>query len=273
LRGYFRAFMFPWPGGARHAEFAKYTEEEVRERTGGRMPRYVPGPDSDAGSVKMNELQGREIISVIQREAGEMHLVAEILGEPADYMRRTLDDLSLANLTFPHFDRRPDRSLPPIESLRKLSLVAYANHDQAPLAAQYLAMAARARKDPASNSALDLKNLLALVGWTAPPPEVLNDALLEALLSTLFRTPCHLAVVMSSDLLGIGQRFNLPGSYGADTWCERLEMSLGEYAHHPVFGKRIQAASRLIAESGRAVTGTEASSEVIFLRETAGASS
>ncbi len=269
LRGYFRAYMFPWPGGARHAEFAKYTEEEVKQRTGGRMPRYVPGPDGDAAAAKMNELQGREIISVIQREAGDMHLVAEILGEPADYMKRTLEALSLANLTFPHFDRRPDRSLPPIESLRKLSLVAFANHDQAPLAAQYLAMTARAKKDPEGNAAVDLKNLLALVGWAEPPPETLSDELLEALMRTLFRTPCHLAVVMSSDLLGIAQRFNLPGSYGADTWCERLELPLSECARHPVYGKRVRAVARLIGECGRATDVSEPQQGAILLPETA----
>ena len=251
LRGYFRAFMFPWPGGARHAEFAKFTDEEVKQRTGGKMPRYVPGPDSDPASAKMNELQGREIIAVIQEEADEMHLVAEILGEPADYMRRTLEDMRLANLTFPHFDRRADRSLPPIETLRKRSLVAYANHDQAPLAAQYLAMTARAKKDPAGNAAIDLRNLLELIGWEGAPPETLNDYLLEALLRTLFRTPCQLAVVMSSDLLGIGQRFNLPGSYGAETWCERLALPLSEYVRHPEFGRRVATVARLIAESGR----------------------
>jgi 4-alpha-glucanotransferase len=269
LRGYFRAYMFPWPGGARHAEFAKYTEEEVKQRTGGRMPRYVPGPDNDPASTKMNELQGREIISVIQKEAGEMHLVAEILGEPADYMRRTLEDLSLANLTFPHFDRRPDRSLPPIETLRKLSLVAYANHDQAPLASQYLAMTARAKKDPAGPAAIDLKNLLQLIGWQGAPPDMLNDELLEALLRTLFRTPCHLAVVLSSDLLGTGQRFNLPGSYGADTWCERLEFPLHEYLKHPVFAKRIETASRLIRETGRIAKTEEPQTGVILLPEAA----
>jgi 4-alpha-glucanotransferase len=271
LRGYFRAYMFPWPGGARHAEFAKFTEDEVKVRTGGRMPRYVPGPDSDAASAKMNELQGREIISVIQHEAGEMHLVAEILGEPADYMRRTLEDLSLANLTFPHFDRRPDRSLPPVESLRKLSLVAYANHDQAPLASQYHALVARAKKDPAGNAAIDLKNLLNLVGWRGEAPETLNDELLGALVATLFRASCQLAVLLSSDLLGIVQRFNLPGSYGADTWCERLEFPLSEYDKHPTYARRIATVARLIQESGRGATREEADGPVILLAETAGA--
>jgi 4-alpha-glucanotransferase len=269
LRGYFRAFMFPWPGGARHAEFSKYTDEEVKQRTGGRMPRYVPGPDHDAASAKMNELQGREIISIIKNEAGDMHLVAEILGEPADYMRRTLEALELANLTFPHFDRRADRSLPPIASLRKLSLVAYANHDQAPLSSQYLSLMARAKKDPGSTAAIDLKNLLQLVGWRGEPPESLGDDLLEALLRTLFSTPCHLAVVMSSDLLGTSQRFNLPGSYGADTWCERLEFPLADYRRHPAYAKRIATAARLIAECGRGANRSEPHGEVILLPEAA----
>ncbi len=251
LRGYFRAYMFPWPGGARHAEFSRYSDDEVKQRTGGRMPRYVPGPDSDPSSARMNELQGREIISVIQEEAGAMHLVAEILGEPADYMRRTLEALQLANLTFPHFDRRPDRSLPPVGSLRKLSLAAYANHDQAPLSSQYLSLLARAKKDPAGHAATDLRNLLQLVGWAAEPPETLSDELREAMMRTLFSTPCHLAVVMSSDLLGTTQRFNLPGSYGADTWCERLEFPLADFRRHPVYAGRIATVSRLIAESGR----------------------
>ncbi|HEX7260676.1 MAG TPA: 4-alpha-glucanotransferase, partial [Luteolibacter sp.] len=29
LRGYFRAYMFPWPGGARHSEYANLTDEEA----------------------------------------------------------------------------------------------------------------------------------------------------------------------------------------------------------------------------------------------------
>lgn len=273
VRGYFRAFMFPWPGGARHTEFAKYTEEEVKQRTGGRMPRYVPGPDDDPASAKMSELQGREILATIQQEAGDMHLVAEILGEPAEYMRRTLDDLSLANLVFPHFDRRPDRSLPPISSLRKLSLVAYANHDQAPLAAQYLGLRARAKSDPQGTAATDLRNLLQLIGWTEPEPEQLTDGLQEALLRTLFQTPCQLAVVMTSDLLGTAQRFNLPGSYGADTWCERLEFPLADYLKQPAYAKRIETVRRLIVESGRRPrTNAIPTEPVILLPETAAAS-
>ena len=63
LRGYFRAYMFPWAGGAKHVEFSHLTEEEALLKTGGLLPRFVPGPDGDPVAAVMNELQGREIIS------------------------------------------------------------------------------------------------------------------------------------------------------------------------------------------------------------------
>ena len=34
LRGYFRAYMFPWPGGARHSEYSNLAAEEAAFKTG-----------------------------------------------------------------------------------------------------------------------------------------------------------------------------------------------------------------------------------------------
>ena len=252
LRGYFRAYMFPWAGGARHAEFATLTEDEARQRTGGLLPRFVPGPDEDPVAAQMNDLQGREIIGVIKDAAQDMYLIAEIMGAMPDYMRRTLDELGVANLTFPQLERNPDRSLQSPDSFRVRSLATYANHDHAPLAAAYAHLRAQAAENPSGDAATDLRNLLKLAGWQGPPPDALSDDLLAGLIRALFETPCELAVLMSSDLLGTPQRFNLPGSYGADTWAERMEFPLGDYATHPLYGKRIATAARLIVETGRA---------------------
>ena len=251
LRGYFRAYMFPWPGGARHAEFAKLTEEEARQRTGGRLPRFVPGPDDDPVSVQRNDLQGREIIGVIREAAGSMDLIAEIMGLIPDYMRKALDDLAMPNLTFPQLEKNGSGSPLPMSSFRPLSLVTYANHDHAPLAAFYFHLLEKAREQPDGAAAGDLKNLLKFAEWNLPPPSELTDELLAALVEKLFETPCELAVLMSSDLLGIPQRFNLPGSYGAETWSERLELPLVECGTHPVYGPRIATVRRLISETHR----------------------
>jgi 4-alpha-glucanotransferase len=252
LRGYFRGYQFPWPGGAVHAEFAKLSEDEAKERTGGRLPRFVPGSDDEPHTAKMNEMQGRELLGVMLNASGEMQLVAEIMGNMPDYMREVLDDLGVANLTFPQLERRADRSLIPKESYRPLSLGSYGNHDHAPIASWYAHLVEQAKLDPASTSATDLNNLLPFIGWNAPAPDKLTDDLLAAFERFLFSTPCYLAVMMSSDLLGTTQRFNLPGSYGAGTWSERLELPLAHYDDHPVYGPRVAKAKQLVAESGRA---------------------
>lgn len=251
LRGYFRGYMFPWAGGAVHSEFSKLTEEEARERTGGKLPRFVPGPDDDPNASKLNDLQGRELIAIFQKAAGEMQLIGELMGDIPGYMQQAIDDLQMPNLTFPQLERNADRSLHPIESLRKLSLAAYANHDHAPLASAYHHLREAAKTDPNGDAAADLRNLLAFVHWDQPASEKLTEDLLTAFQRTLFQTPCFLAVLMSSDLFGLAQRYNLPGSYGAGTWSERLELPLAEYARHPVYGPRLELVRQMIKESGR----------------------
>lgn len=254
LRGYFRAYMFPWRGGAEHAEFATLTREEVLQRTGGRWPRFVPGPDDDPIAIQRNELQARELMGVMRSAAGDMFLFAEIMGILPEYMARILDELQIANLTFPQLERNPDRSLRPMSSYRPLSLASYANHDHAPLAALYAHLRSEVRRDSSGTAPIDFRNLLSFAGWQKEPPEALDDELLLALQRALFRTPCLLAVLMSSDLLGIPQRFNLPGSYGLETWNQRLEMPLADYAKHAVYGPRISAVMTAILEADR--TGT-----------------
>jgi 4-alpha-glucanotransferase len=251
LRGYFRAYMFPWGGGGSHAQFASLGLEEARLRTGGRLPRFVPGPDDDPTAAKMNSLQGKEILSVIQETAGDMGLVAEIMGEIPDYMRSALEEMDLPSLTFPQLERKADRSLDPSSAFRVLSLVTYANHDHAPLAALWLHLTEEAKQNPNGPMAVDQANLLRFIGWSGPAPETFDGLLLAAFQKALFDTPCVLAVLLVSDLLGTSVRFNLPGTYGEGTWCERMELSLADCQTHAVYGPRIDQVKLLLAQSGR----------------------
>ncbi len=251
LRGYFRAYMFPWPGGARHSEYSNLTEEEAALKTGGKLPRYIPGPDSDAQAALINELQGREIISIIRAAAGPMELVAELMGEMPEYMSRALRELPLANLVFPQLEQFRGTENPADLELRELSLTTYANHDNAPLASFYPHLQRQAEVDPEGKAASELAWLLGFAGWTDSPPHDLEEPLLQLLQSALLKTPCKLAVFMSSDLLGVPVRFNLPGSYGLETWCERLDLPFPDYANHAIFGPRVEAVRQMILECGR----------------------
>lgn len=250
LRGYFRGYMFPWQGGSQHAEFATLSEEEALGRTHGRLPRFVPGPDEDPTTAAMNDLQGRELISVMQEAAGSMGLMAELMGMMPDYMRQALEDLQMPNLTFPLLEKDDDGRLLNQDAFRPLSLVSYGNHDHAPVAAIY----ARLHEGVVAGGPLpdDLRNMLAFAGWSEAPPATLTSELLSKLQKALFETPCLLAVLMCTDLLGTPQRFNLPGSYGSLTWCERLELPWSELEHHSLYGARIAEAEKWIIASGRA---------------------
>lgn len=251
LRGYFRTYQFPWPGGARHVEFSNLNEEEASQKTGGKLPRFVPGPDDDPQSALMNELQGRELISVIREEAGPMELVAELMGAMPEYMSRALEELPLANLVFPQLEQYGGHTNPADLPLRELALVTYANHDNAPLAMAYLHLTQLAAKDPWGKEAAELAWLLGFAGWKDEAPAELNEPLLQALQTALFKTPCKLAVLMCSDMLGVPLRFNLPGSYGIETWCHRLDFPFEDLAAHAVHGPRIAAVREMILGSGR----------------------
>lgn len=165
LRGYFRAYMFPWPGGARHSEFSNLTDEEAALKTGGRLPRFVPSPDADPVAARMNELQGRQIIAVIRGAAGTMELIAELMGDMPEYMSRTLNELPLANLVFPQLEQGRGVEDPAALQLRELALVTYANHDNAPLATTYLRLQRASVLEPNGPQAVELAWLLGFAGW------------------------------------------------------------------------------------------------------------
>lgn len=251
LRGYFRVYMFPWPGGARHSEFSNLSVEEAALKTGGKLPRFIPGPDDDPASANMNDLQGRELISIIRAEAGPMELIGELMGELPDYMARALEELPIANLAFPQLGRLSHPEGPAGMELRELALATYANHDNAPLASLYLHLSGTALQHPTGLAAAELKWLLAFAGWQGEAPADFTDELLYHFQRALMESRSRLAVLMCSDVFGTQLRFNLPGSYGIETWCDRLDFPLSDYAHHAIFGPRLRRLKEIITQSHR----------------------
>ncbi|RYD33263.1 MAG: hypothetical protein EOP87_11310, partial [Verrucomicrobiaceae bacterium] len=217
----------------------------------GVLPRFVPGPDEDPLSARMNELQGRELVSLMFQAGAGMDFVAEIMGEMPEYMSRSLEELPLANLNFPQLLRQEDGRVIPSDRFRKLALVTYANHDNAPLASLYLHLREKADLDPQGKEAGELRALLDFAGWRGDPPQEMDAELLAAFQKALFSTSAQLAMLMCTDLLGLRVRFNLPGSYGLDTWHERLPKTLAAYLSDQLYRPRIDAVTELIRESDR----------------------
>ncbi len=73
----------------------------------------------------------------------------------------------------------------------------------------------------------------------------------KAFLKTLMESPCWLALLMITDLLGTKQRFNEPGQGGDVNWSQRLESPLDDLEKVPEYADNITAFQNLISKTSR----------------------
>lgn len=250
--GFFRIYAFPWIPEL-NWEFAELTEEEAEERTGGLLPRFVERPDEPASFAKLNCSQGEKLLKMILAAAPECGVVAEDLGMVPDYVRPALKKLGIPGFTIPIFERdESDRSFVPMEEHPQLSLITYGTHDHQPIASFYEELCRWWHGENGHEGWLEVQRFMRFLGLDEDnPPEKFTSELHRTMIDVLMDSPCWLAVLMVSDLLGTGDRFNEPGIAGSSNWSRRLTMSLDEYARDPHFGQCIGWLDRALTESGR----------------------
>jgi len=73
---------------ARNEEFWLLSWEEMRERTGGRIPHFAPRDDSTWENCEANRREGEEYLRVVLEESGDTRVVGEDLGTVPDYVRQ-----------------------------------------------------------------------------------------------------------------------------------------------------------------------------------------
>jgi len=249
--GFFRVFSFPW-NPERNQEFTDLSEEEAAHHTGGRLPRFIPRPDQPEASAELNAADGRVLLRMIQEAAGASTVVAEDLGLVPDYVRPLLQDLQIPGFTLPTFERNEDRTFKPREGYPAINIVTYATHDHEPVAVWYENLV-KAWTGPNGDAGWqEICRVMDFIGWKhEDAPRLYTDALHQRLMEVMFQSPCWLAMLMITDLLGTKQRFNEPGLVGAANWSQRLDRPLRHFLDDPSYAQRIDGCSRLIAENGR----------------------
>lgn len=252
--GFFRVYAFPWTPD-RNDEFLHLTDTEAKVHTGGILPRFEPRDDETSGNRRLNKVEGCKVLSEISAAAGDGCIVAEDLGLIVPpYVRPAIHDLNMAGFAIPIFERDEEtREFVPMEDLHPLSLATYATHDHQPIRAYYEGLVEWWHSENGHEGWLEVQRLMRLLGRDEDSASTeFTDEMLFSFERALLQSPCWLAVVMITDLLGLGLRFNMPGKSGGECWTARLDRDLEAFEADELFGPRIKAFRKLILETGRA---------------------
>jgi 4-alpha-glucanotransferase len=251
VMGLFRIYAFPWTSD-RNDEFLPLDELEVAARTGGRLPGFRPFPDDTPAHTAANQCQGEEILRVIKDAAGEMSIVAEDLGFVPDYIRESLQKLSIPGFRVPSFFREPDGRYSDPGQYPRLSVVQPATHDHPSLAAAWATHWQHIdRGENAEENLRELRRAMDFAGIKGEPVREYSNALHQSTLRATLRANSALAVVMLADVFAHPARINTPGTACAENWSTRMAETVEELDRDPNLLNKTQTFSRLVRETGR----------------------
>ncbi len=223
ILGFYRIYSFPW-APQRNAEFTTLSHEEAAQRTGGKLPMFSPRDDWSPERAELNRLEGDERLRMLLEAAGDALVVGEDLGVVPDYVRPHLQSLGIAGIKIPIWEKRPDGRLTPREEYPALSLATYGTHDHEPLGALWERLLHECRNGEDQNDSW--WTLVRLAEYAGIDPahvcESFTQKLLPKLLGALHRSSSAIVIYMITDLLGLKDRFNVPGSVNNENWALRL---------------------------------------------------
>jgi len=222
--GFFRIYSFPWRP-EENARFTTLSQEEAAAITGGPLPCFVDRDDETEENRVHNRMHGEMVLRMFLEETGPHRLIAEDLGEVAPYVRPMLAELDIPGFKIPQWERVGDRMIPGSDYPR-LSLATFGTHDHPPIITFWNELAENAASpDPAVSAAAiqSQREFLEFCGQSRPRvPVDFTSEVHRAFVSGLLETNSWLAVHMICDLFGSEERFNVPGSAGAQNWSCRL---------------------------------------------------
>ncbi|HVM48803.1 MAG TPA: 4-alpha-glucanotransferase [Candidatus Acidoferrum sp.] len=254
--GFFRIYSFPWTPD-RNAEFLPLTEAEAAAKAGGRLPGFKQWPDDTAEHKAANQAQGEELLRMVQEASGDTTIVAEDLGVVPEYVPPTLVKLSIPGFRIPTLFREADGSYWSTSKYPRLSLAQPTTHDHPPLAAAWAEnwQNIDTGKDP-ENNRRELQRMMEFAGLKGrEPAREFTDELHEAFTRTVMQAPSWLVVFQITDVFGMKERFNTPGSVSPHNWTHRLPQTVKELDEDPVLLAQAEMFARLAKESGRIVAG------------------
>ncbi|MFV1993993.1 MAG: 4-alpha-glucanotransferase [Verrucomicrobiales bacterium] len=251
--GFYRIYSFPWRP-ERNGEFLALDQEEARRRTGDRLPRFSLRDDDCEENRALNRSAGEKYLRVICEAAGEAEVIAEDLGMVPDYVGPSLRDLGIPGMKVPMWQVE-DGAPRPGSDYPYLSMATYATHDHEPLRTQWKSLRRAAGKQEGSDAESARHNLGLLAKFAAleGDPQQINytENTREAFLRAIFASESKYVSVMITDLLGLEQRFNVPGVVGEANWTTRMETTMEDLLRNRKWIRLAAKTRKLLDETGR----------------------
>ena len=247
ILGFYRIYSFPWRP-EQNASFLPLSEQEARERTGGRLPQFKPRPDDTNENKDANRRDGERLLRMVLEAAGDTRLIGEDLGTVPDYVRPNLTSLGIAGFKIPIWEPNPHAwGLLPGGEYSRVSLATYGTHDHEPLRALWNNW----QKLPPEQR----EELHKLAQFAGIPPEERSDGFTERihqrLLEALFRSNSWIVIFMITDLLARDERFNVPGTAAESNWSRRMHVSVETLVGDPDYQRRAAQIRTLVQAAGR----------------------
>jgi 4-alpha-glucanotransferase len=248
--GFYRIYAFPWRP-YENASFLPLDWGQMLERTGGKYPHFAPRDDSTHENAVENLREGEEYLRAILTECGETRLIGEDLGTVPNYVRPSLHSLGISGFKIPHWEIYEGR-VAPGENHERLSVTTYATHDHKPVRALW----EEAFEKPASTSDQargEIWRIAEFAGFHHLSEQTnFNRDFYPAIIAALLRSNAWVAVIMITDLLGLKDRFNVPGTAANTNWTRRLRLSVDGLRSNWAVRKRMRLLQQLLEETGRA---------------------
>ena len=262
ILGFYRIYAFPWHP-RRNAEFLPLSHEEAAGRTGGDLPGFKPHADDSEAHCQANLAQGDKLLKAVQKAAGENEVVGEDLGAVPDYVRPHLKKIGIAGFKIPHWEVQwnPKTELEhpiPGSKYEKCSFATYATHDHPPIAAMWNDFRANLKHEDEGMRVGAEWNMRVLseIGKIALPKEgrsyrAYSQTIQWALIDALMACRSDYAAIMITDLFGLSDRFNTPGTSGTQNWRLRMPFTVAEMSSTSTLVRACKRFAKSIRENKR----------------------
>ncbi len=245
ILGFYRIYAFPWRP-ERNQEFIGLNHDQAAAINHGRLPRWFLRPDDSVENKAANREDGDVRLRAIHDAAKGAEIIAEDLGWVPEYVRPHLADLGIAGFRIPHWDCNDHGHPTPGNSFPENTFATYSTHDHDPVNGIWrgcLRVIQQHHESPTEQTGWwvggahnTLRILSEFAGIPVPhhsPWPPFTEGIRLRLIKALFSSNSRYAALMVTELFGLDDRFNHPGTSGGENWRYRLPWTLEAIREDP----------------------------------------